>query len=259
MAAVPEALLEAEFFGTEPGAFTGADRKPRPGKFQLADGGTLFLDEIGDMPPTLQAKLLRVLQEQEIEPLGSNRVRKVDVRIIAATSVDLAKRIEAGSFRSDLYYRLAVLPLTLPPLRERLEDLEALCEHILEELARGPAGMHRELRPDALTLLRACAWPGNVRQLRNVLERAVMLADNPRIGASDLRDFVDTLPDAIRTTTVRPLAETVADCERRAIAEALVNAEGRAVEAARALGVGRATLYKKMTALGISPISKVSL
>ncbi|MDV7392916.1 helix-turn-helix domain-containing protein, partial [Arthrospira platensis SPKY1] len=123
-----------------------------------------------------------------------------------------------------------------------------MCEHILEELARGPAGIHRELRPDALTLLRACAWPGNVRQLRNVLERAVMLADNPRIGASDLRDFVDTLPDAIRTTTVRPLAETVADCERRAIAEALVNAEGRAVEAARALGVGRATLYKKMTA-----------
>jgi transcriptional regulator with PAS, ATPase and Fis domain len=136
IAAVPETLLEAEFFGVVPGAYTGADRKGRDGKFAIADGGTLFLDEIGDMPLALQSKLLRVLQEQEFEPLGSNQVSRVDVRVIAATSRDLAAMVAAGSFRADLYYRLAVLPIRLPSLRERREDIELLTEALGEDIAR---------------------------------------------------------------------------------------------------------------------------
>src|SRR5690606_31826725 len=136
VAAVPEALLEAEFFGVAPGAFTGADRKPRKGKFELAHGGTLFLDEIGDMPGSLQAKLLRALQEGEVEPLGSNTVKKVDVRVIAATSQDLQSRLAEKSFRADLYYRIAVLTIQVPPLRERLEDIGAIAETLLEQIAR---------------------------------------------------------------------------------------------------------------------------
>src|SRR5687767_2687844 len=169
IAAVPDTLLEAEFFGVAPGAYTGADRKGRDGKFKLADGGTLFLDEIGDMPLALQAKLLRVLQEQEVEPLGSNQVQRVDVRIIAATSRDLPAMVSAGSFRADLYYRLNVLPIRLPALRERLSDLEALIEALSEDIARRSGLPHKSLAPDALELLAAQPWPGNIRELRNVL------------------------------------------------------------------------------------------
>ena len=155
IAAVPETLLEAEFFGVAPGAYTGADRKGRPGKFKLADGGTLFLDEIGDMPLALQAKLLRVLQEQEVEPLGSNKVEKLDTRVIAATSRDLAAMVEAGQFRADLYYRLNVLPIRLPPLRERLSDMDALADHLLDDIARR-TGL---AAPKSLNAV-APLWPG---------------------------------------------------------------------------------------------------
>ena len=143
IAAVPETLLEAEFFGVAPGAYTGAERKGRDGKFKLADGGTLFLDEIGDMPLALQAKLLRVLQEQEVEPLGSNQVQRIDVRIIAATSRDLPAMVAAGSFRADLYYRLNVLPIRLPALRERMADLEALVEALADDIARRSGLPHK--------------------------------------------------------------------------------------------------------------------
>jgi transcriptional regulator with PAS, ATPase and Fis domain len=181
IAAVPDTLLEAEFFGVAPGAYTGAERKGRDGKFKLADGGTLFLDEIGDMPLALQAKLLRALQEQEIEPLGSNTVQRVDVRVIAATSRDLPAMVAAGTFRADLFYRLNVLPIRLPPLRERLEDLEALVEALAEDIARR-SGMvqvlHKSLAPDALELLAAQPWPGNIRELRNVLEQATLMTDD---------------------------------------------------------------------------------
>jgi transcriptional regulator with PAS, ATPase and Fis domain len=178
IAAVPDTLLEAEFFGVAPGAYTGADRKGREGKFKLADGGTLFLDEIGDMPLALQSKLLRALQEQEIEPLGSNRMERVDVRIVAATSRDLAAMVAAGSFRADLYYRLNVLPIRLPALRERLADLEALVESLSEDIARRSGLPPRSVSPEALALLARQDWPGNIRELRNTLEQAALMTDD---------------------------------------------------------------------------------
>ncbi|MCX8006244.1 MAG: sigma 54-interacting transcriptional regulator, partial [Burkholderiaceae bacterium] len=162
IAAVPETLLEAEFFGVAPGAYTGADRRGRDGKFVLADGGTLFLDEVGDMPLPLQAKLLRALQEQEVEPLGSNTVRRVDVRVIAATSRDLSRMVAEGRFREDLYYRLAVLPIRVPALRERRADLEVLVEALADDIARRSGAPHFELSRDALAVLHAHPWPGNI-------------------------------------------------------------------------------------------------
>ncbi len=252
LAAVPENLLEAEFFGVAPGAFTGADRRGRDGKLKLADGGTLFLDEVGDMPPALQSKLLRVLQEQEFEPLGSNPVIKVDVRVIAATSRDLQQLVEAGRFRADLYYRLHVLRINVPPLRERLDDLPALCEVMLERIAERTGLAPRELTRDALGALAHYPWPGNVRELRNVLEQVTMLTDGTRLAAED---FARVLPEAaIRATAgsrtgVQRLAEAVAQAEQVAIAAALRETGGNKVAAARLLGISRATLYERVAAL----------
>lgn len=253
VAAVPESLLEAEFFGVAPGAYTGADRRGRQGKFQIADGGTLFLDEIGDMPPALQVKLLRVLQEQEVEPVGSDRVHRIDVRIIAATSVDLAQKLASGGFRADLYYRLAVLPLSLPALRERLSDLEMLCESILEDIARRNGLPQREVSPDALALMRRCRWPGNVRELRNVLEQASMLTDATRLTAADIAGLVTpTEPEPPALALECNFKEAVAGFERRLIHDTLAATDGKVPDAARRLGIGRATLYKKMAALGLT-------
>ena len=181
VAAVPEALLEAEFFGAAPGAFTGAHRRGRDGKLKLADGGTLFLDEVGDMPLAMQAKLLRVLQEREFEPLGSNQVVRIDVRVIAATGLDLERAVADGRFRSDLYYRLNVLPIRLPALRERLDDLEPLCEHLLEQIAAEQGTLPKEIDRDAIDLLGRRDWPGNVRELRNALELACSMWDGMRL------------------------------------------------------------------------------
>jgi transcriptional regulator with PAS, ATPase and Fis domain len=245
-AAIPEALLEAEFFGTAPGAFTGADRKGRSGKLQLAEGGTLFLDEIGDMPLALQSKLLRVLQEKEYEPVGSNQMLRSDVRIIAATSIDLQAAMARGAFRADLYYRLNVLPIQAPPLRERLEDLPALCEAILAEL-----GSQFELEPDALQLLARHAWPGNIRELRNVLERATLLADQPRLTALDLREALGPVATLATTTVRQSYRDACAQFERKLIADTLAEHAGNVVEAAKALGLGRSTFYKKKVALGV--------
>jgi transcriptional regulator with PAS, ATPase and Fis domain len=250
LAAVPETLLEAEFFGVAPGAYTGADRKGREGKFKLADGGTLFLDEAGDMPLALQAKLLRALQEQEIEPLGSNKVIKVDVRVIAATSRDLKAMVAEGRFREDLYYRLNVLPVRVPPLRERLPDLEALAESLLESIAERTGMPQRELAPSALAVLAAHPWPGNIRELRNVLEQAAMLTDNARLGAED---FVRVLPgaparaEAGKPLQLRPLPQLIAELERSSIQSALAITGGNKVSAAKMLGISRATLYEKLS------------
>lgn len=198
IAAVPETLLEAEFFGVAPGAYTGADRKGRDGRFKLADGGTLFLDEIGDMPLALQAKLLRVLQEQELEPLGSNEVVKVDVRVIAATSRDLAEMVRRGEFRADLFYRLNVLPIRLPALRERPEDIESLVEVLLEDIARRGGLPPKAIGAAALRALEARPWPGNVRELRNVLEQAFLMSDDDELAPVHfvLHPSSDTLPAA---------------------------------------------------------------
>ena len=251
-AAIPESLLEAEFFGTAPGAFTGATRKGRPGKLQIAQGGTLFLDEIGDMPLALQSKLLRVLQEKEFEPVGSDEMLQSDVRLIAATSIDLEQAVARGSFRADLYYRINVLPIRVPPLRERLADLPALCEAILDELP-GDHGLH----PDGLALLARHAWPGNIRELRNVLERAALHADSAELGEADIRRALGTL-QPLETTAGAPHAAPVGDFqqaraafERELIAAALAQHQGNVVEAARALGLGRSTLYRKMAELGL--------
>ncbi|PRA45767.1 MULTISPECIES: sigma-54-dependent Fis family transcriptional regulator [Pseudomonas] len=252
-AAIPEALLEAEFFGTAPGAFTGADRKGRPGKLQIAQGGTLFLDEIGDMPLPLQSKLLRVLQEKEFEPVGSNEMLQSDVRIIAATSIDLEAAIRRGEFRADLYYRLNVLPIQVPPLRERLDDLPALSEAILEELRS-----QHELNGEALTLLGQHAWPGNIRELRNVLERAALLSDDLVLDAGEIRAAIGSLVPVSHSasTAILPLAnETFSAArerfDRQLIEQALAQCGGKVIEAAARLGLGRSTLYKKMVALGI--------
>jgi transcriptional regulator with PAS, ATPase and Fis domain len=207
IAAVPDTLLEAEFFGVAPGAYTGADRKGRDGKFKVADGGTLFFDEIGDMPLPLQSKLLRVLQEQEVEPLGSNRVHKVDVRLLAATSRDLPAMVAAGTFRADLYYRLNVLPIRLPPLRERIDDLEALVEALLDDIARRSGVSHRAITHDALDLLARHSWPGNIRELRNVLEQVCLLNDELLLGA---QHFNPALPRLVPVTVPGTLALTTA-------------------------------------------------
>ncbi len=262
VAAIPDTLLETEFFGVAPGAYTGADRRGREGKFLLADGGTLFLDEIGDMPLLLQSKLLRVLQEQEFEAVGSNRVTRINVRIVAATSVDLQREVDEGRFRADLFYRLNVLSIHVPPLRERAADLEALCENILEQIEQRTGLTHRELTPDAIARLRQCAWRGNVRELRNVLEKAVMLSDKTRLAAADFDGILpavrqhapaaDARPGGGATPTIRPYAEAMAAYERQLLADALAAAHGRIEDAAKMLGLARATLYRKVRALGLS-------
>ena len=253
VAAIPETLLEAEFFGVAPGAYTGADRRHREGKFQLANGGTLFLDEIGDMPLPLQAKLLRVLQEREIEPLGSNKVVRVDVRIIAATSCDLAALVRDRQFRADLYYRLNVVPITLPPLRNRPEDIESLADRILEQLAIQQGTPPRELQDTAIRVLKQYDWPGNVRELYNTLERVVALTDAPVLTG---RHFEDVLPategaDWPDAGGARPLSEVLSAAERVAIAAALEEAGGVKARAAKLLGISRATLYERMMSLGL--------
>jgi transcriptional regulator with PAS, ATPase and Fis domain len=252
VSAIPENLLEAEFFGVAPGAYTGADRKPRPGKFELADGGTLFLDEIGDMPVGLQSKLLRVLQDQEFEPLGSNRIIRVDVRILAATSRDLAAMAASGTFRKDLFYRLNVLNVPLPPLRARIEDLEILCEHLLETIGAQNGNQGRELSPRAMELLRCHAWPGNVRELRNVLERAVMSTDSHTLDISAFPGFeppapLEPEPDPDFLPTGSTFAEAMVEAQHRIFESALKACNGKVADAARTLGIGRATFYRRMT------------
>jgi transcriptional regulator with PAS, ATPase and Fis domain len=263
IAAIPDTLLEAELFGVAPGAYTGAERKGRDGKFAVADGGTLFLDEIGDMPLAVQSKLLRVLQEQEFEPLGSNTVRRIDVRVIAATSRNLSEMVAAGTFRPDLYYRLAVLPLRVPPLRERQGDLEALVEALGEDIARRSGMPLRTLAPEAIALLQQQPWPGNIRELRNVLEQASMMSDELHLSA---RHFAGLLPhapplpapepvgtagSATPEQWLRPLSEQIREVERRAIAAALAQTGGNKVATARLLRISRAALYEKLALYGL--------
>ena len=260
IAAVPDTLLEAEFFGVAPGAYTGADRKGREGKFRLAHGGTLFLDEIGDMPLALQAKLLRALQEGEIEPLGSNKLIAFDARVIAATSRDLRALVREGNFREDLFYRLNVLPIQVPPLRDRREDIAALVEVLGEDMALRSELQPPEISAEALALLSAQVWRGNIRELRNVLEQAVMRSDSPRIEASQVEAVLrqsgvaqavpvvtaPVRPPGPDAESVQPLAQQVAELERQAIKTAMALAGGNKVAAARMLGISRATLYGRL-------------
>ncbi|WP_275096083.1 sigma-54 interaction domain-containing protein [Sedimenticola hydrogenitrophicus] len=248
LAAVPDNLLEAEFFGVSPGAYTGADKRTGLGKFALANGGTLFLDEIGDMPLQLQAKLLRVLEEQEFEPVGSNAVQRVDVRIIAATSQDLEAKVRQGSFRSDLYYRLNVLLVAVPPLRERLDDIKSLSEYFLETIAARSGDALKVIDPDGLAVLESHNWPGNVRELKNTLERACLMCDSAGLSADGLRPFVPHGAAAPVTAaeTGLSLPARIASIERQAISRALEMTGGKKAPAARILGISRSQLYDKI-------------
>lgn len=251
--AIPDSLLESELFGYESGAFTGARAGGKPGKFELADGGTLFLDEIGELPLFLQAKLLRVLQDRVIEKLGGTSSRPINVRIIAATNRNLLKMVNNGEFRDDLYYRLSVIPITIPPLRERKEDIAILLEHNLHKYARI---MNKEIKgfaPDVFELLTAYHWPGNVRELENTVEYAVSFTDGEWIRKENLPPRIrERLPAADGSRT--SLQEKSLELERNTIEELLkkygTSVEGKDKVAAE-LGISRATLYRKIKKLGI--------
>jgi DNA-binding NtrC family response regulator len=251
-AAVPAELIESELFGHERGAFTGAVAARR-GKFELADGGTLFLDEVGDMPPAMQAKVLRVLQEGEFERVGGQQTLRCDVRVIAATNKDLAAEVAAGRFREDLYYRLNVVPVRVPPLRERREDVPELCARFLSEACERNGRRPVQLTREALLALQSHDWPGNVRELRNQVERLVILCDGPEIGAEEVTRL---LPGARppRTDRLRPGAgfhELVEEAEREILLSALDQQQGNVTDTAKALGLERSHLYKKMRSLGV--------
>ena len=251
-AAVPAELIESELFGHERGAFTGAVAARR-GKFELADGGTLLLDEVGDMPAAMQAKVLRVLQEGEFERVGGHQTLRTDVRVIAATNKDLAAEVEKGRFREDLYYRLNVVPVHVPALREHKEDLPEISNRFLGEACERNGRRPMQLSREALLALYAHDWPGNVRELRNQLERLVILCDGPEIAAEDV---VRLLPGARKPRTDRfrsgaSFHELVEEAEREIILSALDRHQGNVSDTSRALGLERSHLYKKMRALGV--------
>ncbi len=251
-AAIPSELIESELFGHEKGAFTGATQQRR-GKFELADGGTLFLDEVGDMNPSAQAKVLRVLQENELERVGGADTIKVDVRVVAATNKDLQAEIAAGRFREDLYYRLAVVPIELPPLRARREDIPSLVEHFIELVCADNGRRTKKVAPSAMTLLMQHEWPGNVRELKNVVERLVILpGDAEVITAADVGDALPRVK-AVKAEFARgtPFKDLVAAAEREIIMAALDANDHHVSNTARELQLERSHLYKKMRALGI--------
>jgi two-component system response regulator FlrC len=243
-AAVSPQLVESEMFGHEKGAFTGATERRR-GRFELADGGTLFLDEVAELPPGLQAKLLRVLQERRFERVGGTREIHVDVRVVAATNRDLEEERRSGRFRDDLYHRLAVFPLRLPPLRERPADIEPLADHLLQRIARDLGLRHVELDPSARARLRAHAWPGNVRELSNALERAAIVRRGQPVRGEDLLLGTPSAPSTAAAFRLR-------DLEREAIRQALAATDGHRKQAAERLGIGLRTLYEKIREYGLS-------
>ena len=245
VAALPETLLESELFGHERGAFTGADREHR-GRFELADGGSLFLDEIGDLPKATQVKLLRVLQEQAFERLGGTRTLRVDVRIVAATNRDLDTMVRQGDFREDLFYRLNVVAIEVPPLRERREDISLLARHFLERFARESQAPAKELSREAMDLLVKYHFPGNVRELENIVHRAVILSRGPVIGTSDLPIQVVRATGTDGRAEPSTFVERVSEFERTLIVEALERSEGVQTRAARLLGMSERHLRYKL-------------
>ena len=243
--AIPENLMESELFGYEKGAFTGANVS-KPGKFEQADTGTVFLDEIGDVPGSIQVKLLRVLQEREFERLGSNKTMHTDVRVVAATNVDLRAALEQGTFREDLYYRLNVVPIDIPPLRERKEDIPYLVEHFAKKF-------NGQISEGAMERLMSYHWPGNVRELENVVERSILLAAGPRLEAGEVR--IDTAPRrqsaAAGQDHFLPEGMTLDQYEQSVIREALKRANGNKSQAARLLGLTRNALRYRLAQMGI--------
>ncbi len=248
--AIPENLMESELFGYEKGAFTGAVTS-KPGRFELADTGTVFLDEIGDVPPNIQVKLLRVLQEREFERLGSNRTRQIDVRVIAATNADLRAALEHGAFREDLYYRLNVVPINVPPLRERKEDIPALVEHFIRKYAAEFSSPVKGISEEALEVLRRYHWPGNVRELENVIERGLVLCSGEILEAADIK--LDTASRNSRSSdeSLLPPGMTLEEHERELIRRALEKAKGNKSQAARLLGLSRNALRYRLSQMGL--------
>jgi DNA-binding NtrC family response regulator len=244
--AIPENLMESELFGYEKGAFTGANIS-KPGKFEQADTGTVFLDEIGDVPAAIQVKLLRVLQERDFERLGSDKTQHTDVRVVAATNVDLRAALEQGTFREDLYYRLNVVPIDIPPLRERKDDIPYLVEHFAKKY-------NGEISDGALDRLMSYHWPGNVRELENVIERSILLARGPRVEAEDIK--IETGAGRARTTVSAadgflPEGMTLDEYEQSIIKEGLKRANGNKSQAARLLGLSRNALRYRLAQMGI--------
>jgi DNA-binding NtrC family response regulator len=253
--ALPDSLLESELFGYEKGAFTGAVAR-KPGRVELAAGGTLFLDEIGDITPAMQVKLLRVVQEREYERLGGTATLTADVRFVAATHRNLEEMVRAGTFREDLYYRLNVVPIWLPSLRDRRGDIESLARHFCEEASVRSGRPGLSLDSSAVELLGEQAWPGNVRQLQNFVERLVVLSPGPRIGAADLRRELERLPPAAAGPAQPPgdparLDARRDEAERAALVTALERAGNNRTHAAGILGVSRRTLYNKLERYGL--------
>ncbi|MFN7972203.1 MAG: sigma-54 dependent transcriptional regulator [Acidobacteriota bacterium] len=248
-AALPESLLEAELFGHEKGAFTGALRQ-KEGRFQLADGGTLFLDEVGDLSPPTQAKLLRVLQEGEFEMVGGTKTLKVDVRIVAATNVDLKLAIAERRFREDLFYRLNVVSIRLPALRERREDIPLLVNHFVRKYARENGKAIEEITSRALDLLRSLPWPGNLRELENAIEHAVVMTRSSRIDVSDLPETIQGTapadPESSRDLLVFKVGTPLEEIENEAIVRTLEHLHGDKDATAARLGIAVATLYRKL-------------
>jgi DNA-binding NtrC family response regulator len=253
-AAIPSELIESELFGHEKGAFTGAMQQRR-GKFELADGGTLFLDEVGDMNPSAQAKVLRVLQEGELERVGGSDTLRVDVRVLAATNKELQKEIAEGRFREDLFYRLNVVPIEIPPLRSRREDIAGMVRHFLVAVCDANDRRRKRVEPGAITMLMQYDWPGNVRELKNVVERLVILTGEAELITE--ADVQDALP-SVKTVNAHyergtPLKDLVAAAERDIILEALSANNHHISNTAKDLHLERSHLYKKMKALGIDP------
>ena len=251
-AAVPAELVESELFGHERGAFTGAGQR-HAGKFEQADGGTLFLDEIGDMPPAMQAKLLRVLEEGEVERVGGDKPLRVDVRVIVATHRNLEEAVKQGKFREDLYHRIVVFPLQLPPLRERREDIALLAEHFAKHISAANGWPPAHLSPRALAQLEAYDWPGNIRELRNALER-LLLFGGPEISDTAVRTALpqlDSKPLADRAASAGGLAQRVEAYERESVLAELRRQHYHITNTAKALGLERSHLYKKCQQLGI--------
>ncbi len=257
--AIPENLLESELFGYEKGAFTGATSS-KPGKFELADQGTIFLDEIGDMPGSLQAKLLRVLQEREFERLGGTKTLKVDVRIVAATNQDLRAALEQGTFREDLYYRLNVVPISIPPLREHKEDIPYLVDHFIARFAREASKTITGITPAALKRLMDFHWPGNVRELENVIERAVVMASHEKIDVGDIYLDIPSAANPVGSRAPSPMEDqtpwlppglTLEQFEDEIIREAMRRAGGNKSQAARLLGLSRNALRYRLSKIGV--------
>ena len=248
-AAIPEELIESELFGHVKGAFTGATAAKK-GKFELADGATLFLDEIGDMSARMQAKVLRVLEEQRFEPVGSSQSVRVDVRVIAATNKRLDLEMEQGTFRSDLFYRLNVIPFELPPLRERLEDVPLLVEHFNQRFSSTYGKKPKRFEPDALEALQTYSWPGNVRELKNTIERVVIMHGKIKVTTADLPTLGGEEPPAA-SFRFPSFKEATDAYHREFIQRKLMEAEGNVSRAAELMGVDRSHLYRRMRALGI--------